>query len=276
MRPKGSVLVALFIASCLLGGAADSVGAAAKSSVPTVHSLIGKKYSSVKAKGSPLIKGRTITLEFSMHSRHPDEPASPSMLVGAGCNAWGSNFRIRKGKIFRFGEVAGTLKKCKKDPDPWLSRQFKKGLKVREEGKRLVLTRSGGKVRLVFKLVASAPVVPQPRDTVPAKMSDVHGKSYDAISVIGRDLDVEALRIGFSTGTRPNFWFYVGCNHWGGDYKITDGVLAWTNVFSTEMLCQGSPDGWLGEFFASSPEIGLDGTDLVIRKDGVEIVFREG
>ena len=62
-----------------------------------------------------------------------------------------------------------------------------------------------------------------------------------------------------------------GCNGQGGDYSITDGVLAVGALVSTMMACEDAlmtQDQRLAELLSSSPTITLDDDTLTIDGDG--------
>ncbi len=295
MRRTGSFLVVLLVAILLAGGAgATGAAEAGKPSVPTAKSLIDHKYSSVTATGNPVLKGRTIRVEFFRASMFSGEAKKPMLRVAAGCNGWAVKFRIRRGRLTTYGLTDSSAVGCPRDPDPWIQRQFRKGLKASKFGKRLVLTRPAAGVRFVFLEMEGVPRVkpgkvdeepdPEPRNTVPATKEDVDGKSYELIATIGKKLG-QGLRLSFWDATRTDgsgelapvslLSFYAGCNHMAGQYGVEDGVLSLTEVNTTDMWCQNTNDAWIYKFLSSAPEIGLDGTDLVIRKNGVEIVLEQ-
>lgn len=294
MRRLGSVFVVLFISAGLLGGVAEA-GPSNRSSVPTAESLIGEKFRSVKTTGKKNLGDRQIRIGFFYHSQEPRTPKKPTLSVRAGCNTWGATFRVRRGRLSLSGPVASTKMACSRDHDPWIRSKFRKGLKIRMRGERLILTRPAERVRFVFQLVPSkrrgpgrgetAPEPdPKPRVTVPATQEDVHGRQYELIDTIGKKLS-RGLSLGFRNGVRTgdngnpvrysSLSFDAGCNLFAGDYGVGDGVLTWTEVMSTDMWCQGTDDAWLYGFLTGKPEIGLDGTDLVLRKDGIELVLAQ-
>ncbi len=62
--------------------------------------------------------------------------------------------------------------------------------------------------------------------------------------------------------------FTASCNHFSGQATWDDGVLRTSALGGTEMGCPGArqaQDEWMVDFFGSSPELELDGTDLAIR-----------
>jgi heat shock protein HslJ len=71
--------------------------------------------------------------------------------------------------------------------------------------------------------------------------------------------------------------FTAGCNHFGGQATWEDGVLRTSTLGGTEMGCPGirqQQDEWMIDFFGSSPELELNGTDLRVGsgRDGVHFV----
>jgi heat shock protein HslJ len=70
--------------------------------------------------------------------------------------------------------------------------------------------------------------------------------------------------------------FTAGCNHFSGQATWDDGVLRTSTLGGTEMGCPGhrqKQDEWMTAFFASSPTLELDGTDLAIRSGGEQVWF---
>jgi heat shock protein HslJ len=61
--------------------------------------------------------------------------------------------------------------------------------------------------------------------------------------------------------------FTASCNHFFADASMTGGVLRTSSLGGTEIGCLGrrqAEDGWMVEFFGSSPRVALDGGDLVV------------
>ena len=70
--------------------------------------------------------------------------------------------------------------------------------------------------------------------------------------------------------------FTATCNHFSGQATWDDGVLRTSAVGGTEMGCLGAgheQDEWMVEFFGSSPELELDGTDLAVTSESAEVWF---
>jgi heat shock protein HslJ len=70
--------------------------------------------------------------------------------------------------------------------------------------------------------------------------------------------------------------FTATCNHFSGEATWDDGVLRTSALGGTEMGCIGAghdQDEWMVEFFGSSPELELDGTDLAVSSDSAEVWF---
>ena len=146
MRRTGSFLGVLLIASLLTGGAGTS-GAVGKPSVPTVKSLLGKRFVSVRVTGKPAIGQRKLRISFLR------SPSGPSIRINAGCNIWVSGFTIRNGRFFRRGQVSGTKIGCTNDPDPWLRRKLRQGMLIRSNGRWLILARPAERIRFVLTRV---------------------------------------------------------------------------------------------------------------------------
>lgn len=119
--------------------------------IPTVNDLLDKTYESVRAVGNPVIQGKTIEIQFSKHATNPNLPKMPTLVVYAGCNTWGSKYRITKGRLYKYGETDSSAVGCEEDLDPWLMKKFSQGLQVRLRGKRLILSQPNRRVRFVFK-----------------------------------------------------------------------------------------------------------------------------
>ncbi len=70
--------------------------------------------------------------------------------------------------------------------------------------------------------------------------------------------------------------FTASCNHFSGQATWDDGVLRTSTLGGTEMGCPGTrqaQDQWMVDFFGSSPELELDGTDLGIRSGKDRVWF---
>jgi len=83
--------------------------------------------------------------------------------------------------------------------------------------------------------------------------------------------DGDSLRATFRDG---EISFQATCNTMSGRAEWDDGVLRVSNVGGTEMGCPGTgfeQDEWLVEFFTSSPEFLIDGTDVRLSADDDEI-----
>lgn len=81
----------------------------------------------------------------------------------------------------------------------------------------------------------------------------------------------DSLRVTFREG---EISFQATCNTMSGQAEWDDGVLRVSNVGGTEMGCPGAgfeQDEWLVDFFTSSPELTVDGTDVRLATDDAEI-----
>ncbi|MCB0869245.1 MAG: META domain-containing protein [Solirubrobacterales bacterium] len=294
MKHRGKTL-AFTILLLILAGTLPATGAAAKA--PTTKWLLGKQFRSVRVAGPPVLEGRTFGLRFLLASNFSNQPERPTLRVAGGCNTWSARFRIRKGRLFVFGAAMSTKIGCPVDPDHLLRSKLRKGMLIRLKDGRLIVTRPAERIRFDLKRISpktsqvdepdpTETPDPEPRITVPATMEDVQNKRYEMLGITGHDLGAP-LKVGFWTGPLqrkddegkqvigPGFGFQLDCNFWGGEYAIEDGIFFWKDVISTLALCEGSQEMWLYRFLKGEPEIGLDGTDLVLRKDGVEIVLQE-
>ena len=81
----------------------------------------------------------------------------------------------------------------------------------------------------------------------------------------------DALRVTFRDG---EISFQATCNTMSGRAAWDDGVLVVSNLGGTEMGCMGAgfdQDEWLVDFFTSSPDVLVDGTDVRLATDDDEI-----
>lgn len=260
-----------------------------------MKSLLGKEFESVSVKGSQLIKGRTLRLRFFMHADRADRPKKPTMGISGGCNALGSGFRVRKGRLSSRGRFLGTLMGCKVSPDRWLVRKFRKGLKARTNGKRLVLSRPAEGVRFVFKrIVQKAPVAEEPPVVDeplvvtgdPATAEGLLGKSFESVRVVGQVLK-KPIELAFVFGKVPRsddegnqaeglvLAARLGCNWMSGEYEVEDGQLRWLDVMTTDMWCQYDKDRWFYNLLKQGVTATTDGPRLFLVSGKTQIVFRE-
>lgn len=298
MRFSGRIFRLAFLVSALALSAAVPTAGAAKAKVPTVKSLLGKQFRSVSVSGSPIIEGRTIGLRFFMHANNPSRPKKPTMAVTGGCNANGAGFRVRRGRLVSRGYWEGTKIGCSTDPDPWLISKFRKGLKARVKGNRLVLTRPAEGVKFVFRRVTPSgssvdqkPIVDETPVSIgdPATIESLDGKSFESVKVIGQQLK-KPIELGFTTGKLNRndengkqaegfiLTAYLGCNWMGGEYKLEDGQLTWLDVVTTDMLCSGGgndKDGWLYDLLHNGVAATTEGTRLYLTRGNTQIVLEQ-
>lgn len=81
----------------------------------------------------------------------------------------------------------------------------------------------------------------------------------------------DSLRVTFGDG---EISFRATCNTMSGATAWDDGTLTVTRLGSTEIGCPGradSQDQWLVDFFSSSPDLSVDGTDVRLAAGGTEI-----
>lgn len=281
MRLKGSYFVVLLIVGLLAGGTGTAAAATGgKLSVPGTGSLLGNKYESVRLVGTPVAKGQKVTISFFRHE------SKPFVSFQAGCNAWGSRFKIRKGRLFRVGSASGTDVGCSRDPDPWLQRKLRKSFLIRAGGKRLVLARPAEGIRLVFNRVADKTRginEPDPDYEIPvgepATVETLEGKSFKSVKVIGQQVD-DPIELTFEKG---RLGAYLGCNRMSGGYQIglsredwlKDGILRWFNVLTTDMACQLSDDSWFSGLLDKGVEATVNDSWLVLARGGTTIVLKQ-
>ncbi|MBN8870124.1 MAG: META domain-containing protein [Solirubrobacterales bacterium] len=301
MKLSGRIFTFVFLVSALALSAAAPAAGAAKAKVPTVKSLLGKQFTSVSVSGSPIIKGRTIGLRFFRHADNPSRPKKPTMVVTGGCNAQGTGFRVRRGRLVSRGYWEGTKIGCSIDPDPWLRSKFKKGLKARVKGNRLILSRPADGVKFVFRRVApkastldQEPIVeedPIVEETPvatgdPATAESLDGKSFESVKVIGQQLK-KPIELGFTTGKLNRndedgkqaegfiLTARLGCNWMGGEYKLENGQLTWLDVMQTDMWCEYDKDAWLYDLLHGGVTATTEGSRLYLTKDTTQIVLEQ-
>lgn len=291
MRP-GRFLVALLTVGLAFGlaGSANAAGDGNGLSVPSVDQLLGSEYRSISAKGNSLIRNRAVYMRFFMHSTRPDsQPQRPTLGFAAGCNALGGEYRIRKGRLFLRGQVSGTARGCPKNADRWLVNRLRKSMIIRTVGNRLILSRPAERIRFVLRTAepqtTSPPKVLRTADS-PATVDDLDGKSFESTDVIGPELGAN-VSLAFTTGLLPRhddagnqivgplILPYLNCNRAGGEYRIENGILHVTDLYSTSMLCLGSKEGWLFRFLSNQPEIGYSGPLLLLTKGTEQIALRQ-
>lgn len=266
----------------LVVGFASPTASAAKVKRPTVKSLLGKEFKLVKVKGNRLLKGKALQLRFFRHANEPGRPKRATMVFSGGCNTLGSRYRVRKGRLLSRGPLSGTSMGCKPNTDPWMIRNFRKGMKARTIGRRLVLTRPARGIRLVYRQVIrkrSAPVKPEPDYPFPVgkpvTIDDLEGRSFESVKVIGEQVK-KPIEISFLNGRLSA---YLGCNRMSGEYRI-DGLwaeneqLRWLGVITTDMLCQGSKDRWFGNLLDKGVEATVKDSWLVLTRGKTAILFK--
>ena len=280
MKLKGSYLAVLLTFGLLLGGAGSAVAApGGTASVPTVNSLSGKKYTSVKLTGSPVVKGLKLRIVFSKSS------SKPGIRIHGGCNVWFAPIEIRNGRI-KGGPASGTKIGCQRDPDQWLQRKFRKGMKVRVHGNRLIFSRPAERVRFVFKPVGkSKRVIDEPGPDLsipvgdPATVETLEGKTFESVKVIGEQVN-ETIELSFEKG---RLGAYLGCNRMSGDYLIglssedwqQDGQLSWSNVLTTDMLCPLGKDSWFSGLLDTGVKATVKDSWLVLTRGKTTIVLKQ-
>jgi heat shock protein HslJ len=70
----------------------------------------------------------------------------------------------------------------------------------------------------------------------------------------------------------------AGCNHYGGTYRIENGLLRADNLGMTAMGCdpeRDAQDVWLLRLLGSKPAISLIGTDLTLTSGSIVITLRD-
>lgn len=71
----------------------------------------------------------------------------------------------------------------------------------------------------------------------------------------------------------------AGCNHFGGSYSASGGLLKAPQLGTTLMFCEG-PRGeqevWFLALLSSSPTVSVDGDTLILTGTTATITFRRG
>ncbi len=81
------------------------------------------------------------------------------------------------------------------------------------------------------------------------------------------------IRLGFSDGMLSAS---AGCNTMGGNFDVANDKLFVGQMATTEIGCPtnlGQQDQWLAAFLGSKPDVSLDGNNLVLTTDTIEITF---
>lgn len=251
---------------------------------PRVKDLLNRSFTSVSAVGDPKIRNRTVQMSFFMHASYANAPKRPTMSVWAGCNEWGTKFRIRRGRLFSTGATSSTGMGCNVDPDPWLMEILDKGVIIRGEAKRLILTRPADGVRIVLRRFAG-PVgsKPKPEPRTPT-FRELLDRQYKSIRATGNPLlEGKTVYVNFFKGaTSPNLpkrtslAVYAGCNNFGSKAAIKNGRLfMYGSGSSNGAGCEDETDSWLWDRFRKSFRVEMIGKRLVLTRpgDGIKLVL---
>jgi heat shock protein HslJ len=71
----------------------------------------------------------------------------------------------------------------------------------------------------------------------------------------------------------------AGCNHFGGAYSVSGGLLKAPQIGSTLMYCdgpRGEQEAWFLALLSSSPTVSVDGDTLVMTGATSTAIFRRG
>lgn len=121
----------------------------------------------------------------------------------------------------------------------------------------------------------------RPAEAPAVEVDDLLGRTFSSVSVTVDDkpfplLAGTELRVDFElTGLAR---VQAGCNITEGDVDLVDDRLDFTGVRGTDMAClgaRGRQDDWMGEVFAASPEVRLDGTRLTLATADTTILLGE-
>lgn len=272
-------MLGVFAIGLGLAGNLGTASAKPSGQVPDVDSLLDKEFRSIRTKGVPRAGPLGFHVRFFEHARNTEAEAVPTLVFTAGCNANGSRFQIRHGRLFATGEFVGTLIGCQVNPDPRIAKLLKKGMKIRQVGNRIVLASRGGRVKIVL--------VPDIK-LRPATMESLDGKSFRSILIRSpRKLKRNIMRLSFTTGPLPRhekdgkqvdgplMLGSVGCNSMGGEYRVRDGRLRWIgDVYSTLMMCRPFHDRWLDRLLTKGVQARIAGPILTLTRGKVRVVLR--
>lgn len=105
---------------------------------------------------------------------------------------------------------------------------------------------------------------------------DLDGRSFESTETSGYDLvEGSTITLRFADGS---LGANAGCNSMSGAFTIEDGALSVGEMAATMMACDEAlmaQDTWLGEFFAASPQVALDGDTLTLTGDEATLTFAE-
>lgn len=103
---------------------------------------------------------------------------------------------------------------------------------------------------------------------------ELEGRTFEGEPVTGQELVPDSkLMVSFED---ERVGLNAGCNNMSAPYALTDGRLELTGEMVSTMMGCPKPlqrqDEWLGEFFASAPEVvALDDDRVSLRGEAVEI-----
>lgn len=119
---------------------------------------------------------------------------------------------------------------------------------------------------------AGDPSAPAPAAGVPTT-ADLDGRTFLSTAIVGRDLVAGSqVRLVFD-GDRLGA--SAGCNQLGGGYSIADGLLAASQMITTEMACDPAlmeQDRWLTELLGGAGVTLADDT-LTLERAGVTLTL---
>jgi len=108
----------------------------------------------------------------------------------------------------------------------------------------------------------------------PKSASPLPGRTFLLQSSEGADLlSGTTVHLHF---TDDSFSVTASCNHMGGSYTLEQERLVVGDMFQTEMGCdteRHTQDDWLQKFFASKPELSVEGNTLTLANDTSKLVF---
>jgi heat shock protein HslJ len=211
------VLVSILVAALLACGTAASGG---------TGDLRGRTFLStgVTENGQPrqVIAGTRIRLSF--------DPDGAKVGAYAACNHMGGTGRIENGRLV-VTDLATTAMGCdggRQEQDQWLATFLTGGPSIRLTGDELVLATGATEIRFLDRKLADAD-------------RQLTGTRWIVQSVIDRDTASSIPRDTIphlTLSADGTFTGNAGCNELGGSAVTTATTIAFSDLFTTRMLCE--------------------------------------
>src|SRR5690606_8798845 len=101
------------------------------------------------------------------------------------------------------------------------------------------------------------------------------GKSFTSIRIIGKEMVRPVWLSFFTENASDRMGAYLACNWMAGDYRIKDGLLIWSDVLSTNMLCLDGIDDWFSSLMAKGVTATTKGSRLYLTSDQTQIILEQ-